>query len=70
MFNLLNTQNVYLLVLLAVWEMIWKGMALWKAARNGQQLWFIALLVINSLGILPILYLRFFSLKETGKKKV
>lgn len=70
MYNLLSTQNVYLLVLLAIWEMIWKGMALWKAARNGQQLWFIVLLVINSLGILPILYLRFFSLKGTGKKKV
>ncbi|MBI3980920.1 hypothetical protein HY345_02890 [Candidatus Microgenomates bacterium] len=70
MYNLLSTQNVYLLVLLAIWEMIWKGMALWKAARNGQQFWFIVLLVINSLGILPILYLRFFSLKETGKKKV
>lgn len=41
----------------AVWELAWKGMALWKAGRNSQQGWFIVLLVVNSVGILPIIYL-------------
>jgi hypothetical protein len=35
----------------------WRGMALWRAGRNNQKNWFIALLLINSIGILPIIYL-------------
>jgi len=46
-----------LILLLVVWELIWKGMALWKSARLGQTAWFVALLLINSAGILPIIYL-------------
>lgn len=59
-FNLTSFQIIVLLVLL-VWEMIWKGLALWRAARRNQSYWFIVLLIINSGGILPILYLLFAS---------
>jgi hypothetical protein len=38
-------------------ELVLKGFALWKSARKSQNVWFIALLVVNSLGILPIIYL-------------
>ncbi len=55
-FDLTTTQTV-LLVIALVWEMSWKGFALWKAAKNDEQGWFILLLVINSVGVLPILYL-------------
>lgn len=49
------------LVLAAVlWTLILKGFALWNAARAEQTGWFIALLVINSLGILEIIYLIWF----------
>ncbi|MBI2626861.1 MAG: hypothetical protein HYW77_01315 [Parcubacteria group bacterium] len=48
-------------VVLVVWSLIWKGMALWKAARAGHKGWFVALLVINTLGILDILYIYIFS---------
>lgn len=34
-----------------------KGWALWRAARLGKQWWFIGLLVINTLGILPVIFL-------------
>lgn len=44
-------------------ELILKGFALWKAAREKQLYWFIALLVINSAGILPALYLILFQKK-------
>ena len=54
-------------LVLAIWSLIWKGMALWKAARLGEQGWFIALLVINTLGILEILYLYVFSRKYPAK---
>lgn len=46
-----------LIVVLAAWTLILKGLALWHAARNHQMGWFIALLVINSLGILELVYL-------------
>lgn len=42
---------------LVAWELVWKGLALWRAARRGEQVWFIAILVLNTLGILPIIYL-------------
>lgn len=40
-----------------IWSSIWKGIALWKAARNDSLAWFIALLVVNTLGILEIIYI-------------
>ena len=46
------------------WTLPWKGVALWKSARNGQIAWFIALLVINTLAILEIIYLVFFQRKK------
>ncbi len=46
-----------ILVTAVAWELAWKGIALWKAGRRNQMEWFIILLVINSVGILPIAYL-------------
>jgi methionyl-tRNA synthetase len=40
----------------AVWSMIWKGIALWYAARRGEKGWFVALLILNTVGILEIIY--------------
>lgn len=50
-------------IFIIIWETIWKGLALWKAGRNNQRNWFIALLIINTIGILPIIYLKFFQKK-------
>lgn len=55
--------------LLIVWSLFWKGVALWQAARNGQKNWFITLLVFNTLGILEILYLRFFQKKAKANRR-
>ena len=46
-----------LLVLLAIWSLAWKGLALWRAARNGHRGWFVLLLIVNTVGILEIIYL-------------
>jgi len=51
------------LPLLAIWELVWKGLALWRAGRNNQPRWFVALLLLNTVGILPIVYLKFFQKK-------
>jgi len=48
-------------ILLAVWSIVWKGFALWKAARQGDKAWFIVMLVVNTVGILEILYIYVFS---------
>lgn len=49
---------------LAVWTIIWKGLALWKAAENKSKPWFIVLLLVNTIGILEIIYIFFFSKKK------
>lgn len=46
-----------LLFLLVLAEIVLKGFALWRAARLEKLPWFIALLLINSAGILPIIFL-------------
>lgn len=43
--------------ILLFWDMVWKAIALWKAGRNNHAVWFIFLFIVNSLGILPIIYL-------------
>ena len=49
---------------LMIWSVAWEGLALWKAAQQGDKYWFIALLVINTVGILEILYIYVFSKKK------
>jgi len=56
-YNNLSADQKTLIGVLVVWELAWKGAALWRAGRNGQPGWFVALLVISSAGILPIIYL-------------
>lgn len=51
-------------ILLVIWTLFWKGWALWRAAKNDQKIWFGALLVINLLGILEIVYLLFFQRED------
>lgn len=40
-----------------IWTIVLKGFALWRAARLKQIGWYIALIIINTLGILEIIYL-------------
>ena len=45
------------IALLALWSLFWKGLALWHSAKKGQNLWFVLMLVLNTAGILEIIYL-------------
>jgi len=63
------TATMILVVLLSVWILVWKGFALWKAANKRSVPWFIVLLVLNTLGILEILYIFIFSKISLKKKK-
>jgi methionyl-tRNA synthetase len=50
-------QNPLVYYPLIIWSVVWKGLALWRAARLRQAGWYIALLVINTVGIFEIIYL-------------
>ncbi len=52
------------LIPLIIWEAIWKGVGLWKSGKNNQLYWFIAMFILNTAGILPIIYLRFYQKKK------
>lgn len=45
------------IAVLAIWSIVWKGLALWRSAQRGQKVWFIVMLVLNTVGILEIIYL-------------
>ena len=64
--GLVNTiQNTpWLFTTLIIWSVVWKGIALWYAARGNQLAWYIVLLVINTVGLLEIIYLAFFRRKQ------
>ena len=53
----LEALPIAVVVPLAAWGLIWKSIALWKAARRDQLGWYLSLLIINTAGILPIIYI-------------
>ena len=55
----------WVIVLVVLWSLPWKGVALWKAAQLSHKKWFIVLLIVNTLGILDIIYIRFVARKYT-----
>ena len=63
----LLTQSQWIIWLAIIWTLPWKGVALWQAAKKSQKRWFIALFVLNTLAILPILYIFVFSKKKMVK---
>ncbi|MBL7053581.1 hypothetical protein ISS06_00040 [Patescibacteria group bacterium] len=54
-------ENQLILLLIIGWTLPWKGIALWKAVKLRQKSWFIAILLLNTLAILEILYIFVFS---------
>jgi hypothetical protein len=57
-------ENLYWLLPIILFDGIMKLTALWKSARNNQLTWFIVLAIINSVGILPLIYIFFFQVKQ------
>ncbi len=49
-----------IITILVIWSLVMKGFALWHAARGNQKWWYIAMLVINTIGILELVYLIWF----------
>lgn len=66
--------SLWLLAVIFVWSLVWKMIALWKSARKGHIIWFVIMAVVNTIGILEILYIFVFSklgpMKKSEKKKI
>lgn len=58
--------GLFFLVLAIIWSIVWKGLALWRAARNGHTGWYVVMLLLNTLGILEIIY--YFAVGDKSKK--
>ncbi|MEK7569569.1 MAG: DUF5652 family protein [Patescibacteria group bacterium] len=56
-FNVNDIGGWPVFVLVVAWSLFWKGLALWHAAKRGQIKWFLVMLILNTLGILEIIYL-------------
>ena len=56
-----------IIIPLAIWSLFWKALALWHSARRGNAIWFVVLLLVNTLGILDIIYLIIAGKLKTGE---
>ncbi len=69
LYNFGQTPTLLIFVLF-LWSLLWKGLALWKAVKNEQRNWYIVMLVVNTIGILEIAYLFYFSKKRMKLKEL
>jgi len=60
---------VLFLVFIVIWSLAWKGWALWLSARRGDKWWFVAFLLVHTLGLLEIIYI-FLVAKRSEKREV
>jgi hypothetical protein len=71
-FEILQVQlgiPMWLIVVMIIWTIVWKLLALWKSARKNHIVWFIVLAIVNTVGILEILYIYILSEAKPEKKK-
>ena len=59
-----------LVVILAIWTIPWKGYALWLASKRNEKIWFIVMLLINTISILEIVYVFKIAKKSWAEVKV
>jgi len=63
----LLTIGALLFFILMIAVIVLKGYSLWHAAKRGEKGWFVAILILNTLGILELCYLYFVVGKWHGK---
>jgi uncharacterized membrane protein len=45
------------IIIISIWDIVWKLIAMWKAARADHLAWYICIAIFNTIGILPIIYI-------------
>lgn len=63
--NLLMGDFSFWILIMAIWTIPWKGVALWKSAQLSHRNWFIIMLIVNTLGLLEIYYIFIVAKKYT-----
>lgn len=58
---------IIFLIIIGIWSVIWKGLGMWYSARDSRKGWFIVILLLNTAGILPIIYI--YLIRKRKKKK-
>ncbi len=73
-FEIYLNENPYVMVLIIaimIWKLIWYGLAIYRTIENKQKIWFVVLfvcsIVLNDLGLLPILYILFDNNKKSKR---
>ena len=51
------TTFITVITVLAIWSLPWTAIALWKAARRKDYVWFVIFTIIHTAGILDIIYI-------------
>lgn len=67
--NSWSTLMTVAFVLLIIWSLIWKGLALYRAAQNSDKVWYVVMLILNTAGILEIIYYFGFGKNKLNAKK-
>jgi hypothetical protein len=45
-----------LTIIIIIWSLLWKCYSVWLAAKNNDKKWFVALVILNTAGILDMIY--------------
>lgn len=48
--------ELIIVIILAIWTILWKAYSVWNAVKHNHKKWFIALLILNTIGILDMFY--------------
>lgn len=51
-----SRSGLILLLIMVLWVLPWKVYALWTASKNNHKIWFVVLILVNTFGILEIIY--------------
>jgi hypothetical protein len=57
MYEPLSVSTSIIAVILFLWTIPWKVYAVWHAVKNNDKKWFVALLFLNTLAILELVYI-------------
>lgn len=58
------------LVFYLAWTLFWKGLALWHSAQKKHVVWFVIILVLNTMGLLDIAYIYYLSRWDLGSSRI
>ena len=68
--SLLGFMGMSWVLISLIWTIPLKGYSMWLSARRNQPIWFILLLIIQTMGIFELIYLLIYGFKEKPKKAI